>query len=248
MRIKQLSLALAVSLGFLSIGSSARADCEGNICFPPHEVEHSYMVYIGTDPNWGNTQWVGWLNKDTFQCHWDPILDWGGNHATTIPFNMTVFGGWGDDTISIVPPSGITFCGFFITPPLYNGNKISLNGEAGADRLITYAGSGPGTLLSAAVIGVSGDSAWHFNWLVTYRADNDLWGNYGPDDIFIYGAGNAGSYYGQQGNDRILVNPSAVLTHTLWYGCHEGNDTWCGPASFPKPTDCEYTSTACNGW
>jgi hypothetical protein len=186
-------------------------------------------MFIGTDPNWGDTQWVGWEKYPTGECEWVQI-----GTGSSLPEYVRIFGLGGDDWMFSVPTGGVTFCGYYITPPITGSQGIGLEGGDGNDLLALHG---------------------ELDWL------NYISGGAGHDDIRSYATDWAfpPTMYGDSGNDliyaavsmsgSILIGDSdddcLQLTGSSSFNanCNGGNDRWAGPGSLPS--GCETAVSSC---
>jgi hypothetical protein len=205
---------------FWASGAQATCDFSSNPshaeCWPPWSLEFPYdpvTVFFGTDPNDGNSQWINWRNDRTGECnHWDYIGDgWG------VAVDLTIWGNFGNDFISV--PNGNTICGYYMTPPIMNGNSAALNGDAGNDILLDWVGS-------SVIDGGEGDDIIH-----SYANGSFLFGSYGNDTIWATSTSAGTIVDGSDGNDFVRLQANSFNL------CGDGNDLWCAPG--PKPGDCE---------
>ena len=180
-------------------------------------------AYIGTDPNDGNTQWIGWKNKNTNQCAWHQIGDGNGLWDYT-----EVWSDNGNNDITVLSTT-ISWCGYTLSPPIFGGYWMELFGGDNNDRLISastydvwlWAGSGA-------------------DFLESGRADALLAGGPGNDSLSAHGAGSGHYVYGEDGDDCVHVSS---LSSPALVSCGNGSDQWWGVGS--RPSDCETTQCEC---
>jgi hypothetical protein len=181
-------------------------------------------AYIGSD---ASGQWIAWKNQTTGACAWHWIGD-----TTGINDNYFVAGGKGNDNLNVVTTT-VTFCGFSIAAPLYNGHYVAINGIEGNDSVWST-----GTSDTSLIGGLGND------WLVSGRGNAYLQGDAGNDKIWATGSGSGGIQDGADEDDCLLISKTSSPMQTT---CGNGNnDRWSGPGT--RPLDCEITDTKCCGF
>jgi hypothetical protein len=199
--------------------------------YDPFGDEPSTM-FIGTDPNWGDTQWIGWEKYPTGECVWEQI-----GTGSVLSDYIRIFGLGGDDWLFSVPAEGVTFCGYYITPPNTDeliGTGIGLEGGDGDDLLVLHGGL---RFLNYIVGGAGNDD-------LRSHADDWLYppsmnGGAGNDRLFGSGPMTGGGLGGDTGDDCLQVASSSAG----FSNCGAGADSWASSAT--KPSDCETNVGSC---
>lgn len=251
MKKRAVFLVGALSLIGTLYSSSARAECvdedeSGWFCYPPWEWNNDNIeTIVGTDPNWYNTQWVGWHNIQTDQCDWAQIGDSNGFYSNGSSSEITLIGYYGDDMSWISDNSGSSFCGYVMAPPIYGGGHVSYD-------MAWYDGGYDYVWNNDYPSNMYGNSSYG-NSLNSHTVSGGILGGGADDVVMVDGTGLFPwgiSTYG--GNDTVYLETwgggplptTPPLTNLPSVSCGDGSsDYYCGPAT--KPSDCEYLAGPC---
>jgi Ca2+-binding RTX toxin-like protein len=179
-------------------------------------------AHIGSDA-WG--QWIGWQNMSTSDCSWTQIGD------TTGLFDDYLVSGLGGDDHIRVRSTTLSFCGYPLATPSYNGHYLDLSGGAGNDTLWSV------TTLDTWIFGGDGNES-----INSGRGSAGLFSQNGDDTIWATGSGSGAQEDGGNGNDCLFIVSTQTPSNM---SCGDGSDLWSGPGS--RPADCETTDTHCCG-
>lgn len=207
-----------------------------------HFGNSSTTIYVGTDPNDGDSQWVAYEEYPSGNCWWDYIGSGAGYTES-----VTVMGMGGEDWMFEAPSGGVVFCGYTLEPPKLNGHQLGFNGGDGNDYIVEEPGH-TGTFSAFSRIegdyctnpSCSGDPAYD-DLLVAYADDwtdqPQMFGGNGNDIIWASLSTSSATLSGGAGTDCIEVNSSASTS------CGSGTDGWKGSGA--RPADCEFTVASC---
>jgi hypothetical protein len=133
-----------------------------------------------------------------------------------------VVGGEADDNIQVVPSSGVTICGFPLSPPIYNGWRIDIEGGIGNDSIT--AGTGPGNLYAE----YSDDLAeTNHSRIYTFNSTATLTGADGSDIFYVYSTSPL-MYIVGQGGDDFFVMPKVGSNNVEFADGGSGSDRFYG--------------------
>ncbi len=185
-------------------------------------------VYVGSDPNYGYSQWLAWQDYFTGECWWDYLGDYNG-----LPTDLHVRGGWGEDWMIPAPDGGTTFCDYELVPPIAAGRKIFLEGQGGNDFMWVDGSN----VAPTVAMGGEGDDMLI---TVTDGGETSVLGGPGNDRLIALGNAGYGYFSGEQGNDCLWLEGSGLGRDSCGTGTA---DQWGGATT--KPLDCEQTTTSC---